>query len=72
MKLIHPAKAKGKKIVAVVGAGFAGFNAVKALANKSEVQVVLIDERNHHLFQPLLYQVATAGLDPSDIASALP
>jgi NADH:ubiquinone reductase (H+-translocating) len=68
MKLIHPAKARGKKIVAVVGAGFAGFNAVKALANKNDVQVVLIDERNHHLFQPLLYQVATAGLDPSDIA----
>jgi NADH:ubiquinone reductase (H+-translocating) len=68
MKIIHPAKAKGKKIVAVVGAGFAGFNAVKALANKRDVQVILIDERNHHLFQPLLYQVATAGLDPSDIA----
>ena len=68
MKIIHPAKAKGKKIVAVVGAGFAGFNAVKTLANKRDVQVILIDERNHHLFQPLLYQVATAGLDPSDIA----
>ncbi len=68
MKLVHSAKAKGKKIVVVVGAGFAGFKATQVLANKSDIQVVLIDQRNHHLFQPLLYQVATAGLDPSDIA----
>jgi NADH dehydrogenase len=52
----------------IVGAGFAGLNAAKALANREGVQVVLIDHRNHHLFQPLLYQVATAGLNPSDIA----
>ena len=52
----------------VVGAGFAGLNAAKKLANKDNLQVVLIDHRNHHLFQPLLYQVATAGLNPSDIA----
>jgi NADH dehydrogenase len=51
-----------------VGAGFAGLNAAKALSNKDGVQVVLVDRRNHHLFQPLLYQVATAGLNPSDIA----
>ncbi len=54
--------------VVVVGAGFAGLNAAKALANKAGIRVVLIDRRNHHLFQPLLYQVATAGLNPSDIA----
>jgi NADH:quinone reductase (non-electrogenic) len=54
--------------VIVVGAGFAGLNAAKALANRDGLQVVLIDQRNHHLFQPLLYQVATAGLNPSDIA----
>ncbi len=54
--------------VIVVGAGFAGLNAAKTLANKDGVQVVLIDHRNHHLFQPLLYQVATAGLNPSEIA----
>ncbi len=51
-----------------MGAGFAGLNAAKTLANNDGVQVVLIDHRNHHLFQPLLYQVATAGLNPSEIA----
>ncbi len=55
-------------IAIVVGAGFAGLNAAKALANHERLRVVLIDQRNHHLFQPLLYQVATAGLNPSDIA----
>ena len=43
-------------------------NAAKVLANRAGLRVVLIDQRNHHLFQPLLYQVATAGLNPSDIA----
>lgn len=57
-----------KKIVVIVGAGFGGLNAAKALSNKPDVQVVLIDQKNHHLFQPLLYQVATAGLNPADIA----
>ena len=56
------------RIVIVVGAGFAGLNAAKGLANRKGVRVFLIDHRNHHLFQPLLYQVATAGLNPSDIA----
>lgn len=51
----------------VVGAGFAGINAVKHLA-KAPVRITVLDRRNHHLFQPLLYQVATAALDPSDIA----
>jgi NADH dehydrogenase len=68
MRLVHPARAQGKKIVVVVGAGFAGLNTAKSLADEPEVAVVLIDQRNHHLFQPLLYQVATAGLNPSDIA----
>lgn len=68
MKLVHPAKTKGKKIVVVVGAGFAGLNAAKILADQPEVEVIIIDQKNHHLFQPLLYQVATAGLNPSDIA----
>ena len=52
----------------VVGAGFAGLHAAKALANHEGLRVILVDQRNHHLFQPLLYQVATAGLNPSDIA----
>ncbi|HEX4965923.1 MAG TPA: NAD(P)/FAD-dependent oxidoreductase [Thermoanaerobaculia bacterium] len=56
------------KEVVIVGAGFAGLNAAKELAHRGEVRVVLIDQKNHHLFQPLLYQVATAGLNPADIA----
>ena len=54
-------------IVAVVGAGFGGLRAARALRH-APVQVMLIDQHNYHLFQPLLYQVATAGLSPSDIA----
>lgn len=53
--------------VVVVGAGFAGLNAAKAL-DGAEVDITIIDRRNFHLFQPLLYQVATAALNPSDIA----
>ena len=56
------------RVAIVVGAGFAGLNAAKALANREGLRVILVDHRNHHLFQPLLYQVATAGLNPSDIA----
>jgi NADH dehydrogenase len=56
-----------KPVVVVIGGGFAGLNAAKSLAHK-DVQVILIDQKNHHLFQPLLYQVATAGLNPGDIA----
>ena len=54
--------------VVVVGAGFGGLNAVQALA-RVPVRVNLVDQRNHHLFQPLLYQVATAALSPADIAT---
>ncbi len=68
MRVVHPAQAKGKKIVIVIGGGFGGLNTALALAEKSDVFVILIDQRNHHLFQPLLYQVATAGLNPGDIA----
>jgi NADH:ubiquinone reductase (H+-translocating) len=53
--------------VVIVGGGFGGLNAARALA-RARVAVTLIDRRNHHLFQPLLYQVATAALNPSDIA----
>jgi len=53
--------------VVIVGAGFGGLQAAQALTRKS-VRVTVIDRRNHHLFQPLLYQIATAGLSPADIA----
>src|SRR5947207_3494586 len=56
------------KEVIVVGAGFGGLEAARALAGRPQVQVTVTDQRNHHLFQPLLYQVATAGLNPADIA----
>jgi NADH:ubiquinone reductase (H+-translocating) len=55
--------------VVIIGGGFAGLSAAKALRRKP-VRVTLVDRRNHHLFQPLLYQVATATLSPGDIASA--
>ncbi len=54
----------------IVGGGFGGLTAARALA-RAPVEVTLIDRRNHHLFQPLLYQVATAGLSPGDIASPI-
>ncbi len=53
--------------VVIVGAGFGGLNAARAL-RRAPVQVVLVDRNNYHLFQPLLYQVATAGLEPEEIA----
>src|SRR6188472_2289359 len=56
--------------VVIIGGGFGGLHAAQQLA-RAAVQVTLIDRRNHHLFQPLLYQVATAGLNPSDIAAPI-
>ena len=56
--------------VVVVGGGFAGLAAARALAGVA-VDVVLVDRHNHHVFQPLLYQVATAGLSPADIAAPI-
>lgn len=60
----------GAPHVVILGGGFGGLAAARALA-RDPVRVTLIDRRNHHLFQPLLYQVATAGLSPSDIAEPL-
>jgi NADH dehydrogenase len=54
--------------IVIVGAGFGGLAAARALVD-ADADVTLIDKRNHHLFQPLLYQVATAGLSPADIAA---
>jgi NADH dehydrogenase len=53
--------------VVIIGAGFGGIEAAKALA-RAPVEVTLIDRQNHHCFQPLLYQVATAALSPADVA----
>ena len=57
-----------RKKVVIIGAGFGGLNAAKQLGNKDDVDVILIDKNNYHLFQPLLYQVATATLNPAEIA----
>jgi NADH:ubiquinone reductase (H+-translocating) len=56
--------------VVIVGAGFGGLTVAKALA-KAPVDITVVDQRNYHLFQPLLYQVATAALSPADIASPI-
>ena len=56
--------------IVIVGGGFGGLSAAKTLA-KANVRVTLVDRHNHHLFQPLLYQVATATLSPGDIASPI-
>ncbi len=55
--------------VVIVGGGFGGINAAKELLSRggNEIRITLVDRRNHHLFQPLLYQVAMAGLSPADI-----
>jgi NADH:ubiquinone reductase (H+-translocating) len=60
----------GKKRILIVGGGFAGIAAARAL-KRADVEITLIDRRNHHIFQPLLYQVATAVLSPSEIATPI-
>ena len=59
------------KHVVIVGGGFAGLNAAKRLGGRAGVRVTLVDRQNYHLFQPLLYQVAMAGLSPADIATPI-
>ncbi len=68
MRFRHPAADSGAKLVVVVGSGFAGLNVSKRLCCDKNLFVILVDQRNYHLFQPLLYQVATAGLNSGDIA----
>ncbi len=59
--------ASGRRRVVIIGAGFGGIYAAQQLA-KHDIAITIVDRRNHHLFQPLLYQVASAALNPSDIA----
>jgi NADH:ubiquinone reductase (H+-translocating) len=63
-------KASKRARIVIVGAGFGGLAAAKRLAGR-DVDVTLVDRRNHHVFQPLLYQVATAALSPADIAGPI-
>jgi NADH dehydrogenase len=65
-----PAAAVGRPRIVVVGAGFGGLSAAMRLARVA-AEVTVVDRRNHHLFQPLLYQVATAALSPADIAAPI-
>src|SRR5246127_3667669 len=64
------ARPSRRKRGVIVGGGFAGLAAAHALRH-SDAEIVLIDRRNHHIFQPLLYQVATAVLSPADIAAPI-
>jgi NADH dehydrogenase len=67
---LYCAGAGARPRVVIIGAGFAGLSAAHALA-RAPVDLVLIDQHNYHVFQPLLYQVATAGLSPADIAAPI-
>ncbi len=66
----NPKTSESLPRVVIVGAGFGGLNAAQALA-KAPVQITVIDRANFHTFQPLLYQVATAGLSPGEIAAPI-
>src|SRR5215469_3640532 len=67
---VAEAPCQERKRVVIIGGGFAGIAATRAL-RRADVDVVLIDCRNHHIFQPLLYQVATAILSPAEIAAPI-
>ncbi len=64
------AEVPGRPRVVIIGAGFGGLTAAIHLA-RAPADVTVIDRRNYHLFQPLLYQVATAALSPADIAAPI-
>src|SRR5512132_1738371 len=68
--MVTTAPALHRPRVVIVGGGFGGLTAARALRH-SDVDVTLIDRNNHHTFQPLLYQVATATLNPSDITAPI-
>src|SRR5215510_13894361 len=63
-------KTDNRPRVVIVGAGFGGLFAARSLT-RHPVRVILIDRKNHHTFQPLLYQVATAGISPGEIAAPI-
>jgi NADH dehydrogenase len=67
---VFVAPRRERKRVVIIGGGFAGIAAARALRH-SDAEIVLIDRRNHHIFQPLLYQVATAVLSPAEIAAPI-
>ncbi|MEM7550821.1 MAG: NAD(P)/FAD-dependent oxidoreductase [Bacteroidota bacterium] len=71
MKSISNIPGTSKKRVVIVGAGFAGLKVVRNLISSNDFQIVLLDKNNYHQFQPLFYQVATAGLEPSAISFPL-
>jgi NADH dehydrogenase len=70
VELLAAGVVDSRRRVVIVGGGFAGLYAAKGL-KRAPVHVTLVDRRNHHLFQPMLYQVATAALNPSDIANPI-
>ena len=67
---VTEAPRRERKRVVIIGGGFAGIAAAHALRH-ADVEVLLIDRRNHHIFQPLLYQVATAVLSPAEVAAPI-
>ena len=69
-KAAHTGREHGRHHVVIVGSGFGGLNAAESLAG-APVRITMIDRKNHHTFQPLLYQVATAGLSPGEIAAPI-
>ena len=68
--MVTPETSASRPRIIIVGAGFGGLSAAMALAN-SDFSITVVDRHNYHLFQPLLYQVATAALSPADIASPI-
>src|SRR5215471_11494107 len=67
---VDDASGTARKRIVIIGGGFAGIAAAHALRH-ADAEIVLIDRRNHHIFQPLLYQVATAVLSPAEIAAPI-